>query len=377
MGRSYTKTYVSMVLVFFIISVFSGCAPKTPQSTKHISEQYLNSPPAGSSVDDSSEAPQLAKTESMLNEDRVFPTSESKDDCGMLKSFRFLAESSTAKYYAITYWSDGLQINGFLGVPKEGNGLPAIVYNRGGNRNFGVLQGNEIMFFTELGYVTVASQYRGNGGSEGKEEFGGADVNDVVNAVQLLETLPFVDANKIGMYGSSRGGMMTTLGIKHYYEANQSAIKSAVINSGEYDLQMSVKERPRMLTDVYMPLFGGNDGDASSESFQESLKLRSATQWPQAINVPLLILHGTADWRVPLEQAQEMVNLLKKQKAEFKYVFYEDDDHGLPNHAMEAWEETFDWFNSYLKPVTPLSFSELLKRKDELPEVSKNIVKNN
>ena len=41
--------------------------------------------------------------------------------------------------------------------------------------------------------MVVASQYRGNAGGEGKEEFGGKDVNDVLNLLPLLESLPKAD----------------------------------------------------------------------------------------------------------------------------------------------------------------------------------------
>jgi len=44
--------------------------------------------------------------------------------------------------------------------------------------------------YVEAGYVTVGSQYRGGGGSEGTDAFGGADVEDVLNLVALLKRLP-------------------------------------------------------------------------------------------------------------------------------------------------------------------------------------------
>lgn len=92
-------------------------------------------------------------------------------------------------------------MKGFLGHPK-GNGLyPAIIYNRGGYGEYGVLEGWEVALFVEAGYVAVASQYRGNAGSEGKEQFGGRDVNDVLNLVPLLKQFPYVDPERIGMMG--------------------------------------------------------------------------------------------------------------------------------------------------------------------------------
>src|SRR5688572_15620040 len=69
---------------------------------------------------------------------------------------------------AITYLSDGLQVKGYLAVPKRGDRLPCLIVNRGGNRAFGALDdGSAARRLGKLaawGYVVVASQYRGNAG---------------------------------------------------------------------------------------------------------------------------------------------------------------------------------------------------------------------
>lgn len=77
----------------------------------------------------------------------------------------------------ITYLSDGLKIKGFVATPKNGKNLPVMIYNRGGNREFGSLDEFEIYWmakYANWGYVVIGSQYRGCCGSEGKDEFGGA-----------------------------------------------------------------------------------------------------------------------------------------------------------------------------------------------------------
>ena len=49
------------------------------------------------------------------------------------------------------------------------------------------------------GYVVVGSQYRGNAGGEGKEEFGGSDVNDILNLIPFLANIRQADTSRIGM----------------------------------------------------------------------------------------------------------------------------------------------------------------------------------
>jgi dipeptidyl aminopeptidase/acylaminoacyl peptidase len=76
------------------------------------------------------------------------------------------------------YLSDGLQVVGFLWKPQDtvGKQFPLIIFNRGGNREFGKLTPwFHFGFYTYAsnGFVVLASQYRGNDGGEGREEYGG------------------------------------------------------------------------------------------------------------------------------------------------------------------------------------------------------------
>ncbi|MEP6713809.1 MAG: hypothetical protein ABJA37_15390, partial [Ferruginibacter sp.] len=93
-----------------------------------------------------------------------------------------LSETTLQK---ITYLSDGLKISGYVAKPKDINKkYPCLIYCRGGNRDFGSLTSFEQFYIQRMaawGYIVIASQYRGGPDSEGKDEFGGADINDVLN----------------------------------------------------------------------------------------------------------------------------------------------------------------------------------------------------
>lgn len=128
--------------------------------------------------------------------------------------------------FRISYKSEGLTITGFMVAPKSEGNFPVVVYNRGGNRNYGqLLVGHATDIFAPIaaeGYVVVASNYRGNSGSEGVEEFGGSDVNDVINLAKLSSHYPGADTSKMGMIGISRGGMMNYLAMKKAKSENIS-----------------------------------------------------------------------------------------------------------------------------------------------------------
>src|SRR5262249_41017330 len=70
----------------------------------------------------------------------------------------------------ITYLSDGIPVQGFVVQPDRSGGrpLPAIIYNRGGNRDFGRITFANLMDFAawaEQGFIVLASQHRGGRGT--------------------------------------------------------------------------------------------------------------------------------------------------------------------------------------------------------------------
>jgi dipeptidyl aminopeptidase/acylaminoacyl peptidase len=103
----------------------------------------------------------------------------------------FGSELKQTNFYRITYLSDGLKVTGFLAEPKEKGKYPCIIANRGGNRAFAQWDTLRMALYlgrmSTWGYVVIASQYRGNDGGEGQEEFGGKDVNDVLNLIPALK----------------------------------------------------------------------------------------------------------------------------------------------------------------------------------------------
>jgi len=90
--------------------------------------------------------------------------------------------SQGVETHRIKYGSGGLKIGGYLVIPKDIEGkLPVIIYNRGGNRNYGLIDKNlnHLEYLASNGYIVLASQYRGNIYSEGRDEYGGGDVDDI------------------------------------------------------------------------------------------------------------------------------------------------------------------------------------------------------
>ena len=247
--------------------------------------------------------------------------------------------------YSITYLSDGLKIKGFLVKPKKTGNYPCIIYNRGGNRDFGALKiahgAITLGQIAKEGYIVIASQYRGNGGSEGKEEFGGEDVNDVTILTEVLKEVEDADDKRIGMYGWSRGGMMTYIAL-----TKTNAIKAAVVGGAVSDNYSTIKDRPEMETKVLAQLIPNYADNKDAE-----LEKRSAIKWVDKFskNVPILVLHGNSDWRVKPKQSLTIALEFEKYRIPYRLIIFEGGDHGISEHREEVNKQVIDWFNNYLK----------------------------
>ena len=260
---------------------------------------------------------------------------------------------STVTLEEIFYESDGLKVKAYLVTPKGSvkGGYPSIIYNRGGNRDFGQLNEYKMVFIlarvASWGYNVVASQYRGNDGGEGLEEFGGKDVNDVLNLIPLVEKLPNTNPQKIGMYGWSRGGMMTYLTLM-----KTDKIKAAVVGGALSDLKMFDESRGgEMGVHVFSELMPNYAKD-KEKLIRERSAIFNADKLSKT--TPILLLHGTADWRVVPEESLNMAIAMQKAKVPYSLVMFEGGDHGLNEFDDEVDNFTQAWFDKYLNKNTPL-----------------------
>lgn len=240
--------------------------------------------------------------------------------------------------FNIKYLSDGLEVAGTIIKPKKKGDYPVIIFNRGGNRELGRITKDTQAFLSPIaskGYVIVGSQYRGNAGGEGKEEFGGKDVNDVLNLVSLIKSLDFTLPNNIFMLGFSRGGMMSYIAIKEGIDVNAAAVLGGITDLREtYNSRLDMRSMMKTLI-----------GCTPDECKKEYIK-RSAYYWPDKIDIPVLILHGQNDWRVDINQAEKLAEKLSELNKEYKLKTYQDG-HGLNNHYDDWTKEMYNWFDKY------------------------------
>ncbi len=285
---------------------------------------------------------QLLKREPVMLPDSILPVHQGNPT--------YQAINESVDISSITYLSDGLKINGYLATPKEPGTYPVVVFNRGGNRDFGALNAVRATYIlgriASWGYVVAASNYRGGGGSEGMEEFGGKDVRDVHHLIPMLANMAEADTSRMAIYGYSRGGLMT-----YRVLAETCAFEAAIVGAGVTNSIRMIAQRPPMEEHVYAQLIPNY-----SNNKEAALKDRSPIFWADQLckSTPIMLLHGSSDWRVSPEDAMDMVAELYRLKHPVRFHFYEGGDHGLSKYRELTSADIKAFLDHYVRDLNPL-----------------------
>lgn len=283
----------------------------------------------------------ISKIPGVLEVNRIHFTKEHEQLVGPITAKIAKKNEKSIFVYKITYRSQGHKVVGFIAEPRTGESLPCVIYNRGGSGEFALLKSG--IFFLRLpadlalnGYIVIATQYSGNGGSEGKDEMGGSEIEDVLVLQKILKKYSRANANKIGMYGPSRGGTMAYLAL-----AKVKWLKTVVTVGAPTNFIRQEKLRPEM-KEHFKKMFGGT---------LEEKKKRSAILWTHLFykKTPILIMHGGSDWRVSPLDSMELSQKLLDLHIPHRLVIFEGASHGLSEHLNESTKLTLNWFDRFLK----------------------------
>jgi len=244
----------------------------------------------------------------------------------------------------LKYLSDGLKIVAYVYKPKQTVGLklPVVIFNRGSGPR-GDIAPELVTFFHRLaseGFLILAPMLRQSDGSEGRDELGGADVDDLMNVLPLARSLAYADVNNVFMYGESRGGMMTYQAVKRGFPLNAAAVFGAFTDAGELVDSHPKQYSPAVLKQIWPDY---------EERKEEIFKSRSAIFWAEQLNVPLLIMHGGADWSVNPEQSLNLAQRLQKLGRVYELVVYAEDNHILSKNQEDRDRRAVVWFKRYMK----------------------------
>jgi dipeptidyl aminopeptidase/acylaminoacyl peptidase len=248
---------------------------------------------------------------------------------------------------------DGLEIEGFLTRPADWHSdqkYPMILMVHGGpNGMFGFHWNLEEQLYAGSGYAVFRSNPRGSSGYGMKfqravaGQWGGKAYQDIMNGVEsITKNDSWIDGNHLGVVGVSYGGFMT-----NWIVSQTTRFKAAVSISGISNF-ISV-EGTRDGAFGHSRDFGG-DVFSSFDNYWKYSPLHYAAQ----VKTPILFLHGDADNRVPLSQAEEYFRAIKHFGGTADLVVFPHENHTLvaaaePKHLVEAYRWRLYWFDRYVK----------------------------
>lgn len=263
------------------------------------------------------------------------------------ESVRGLRQYATPEAYAvaqadarfvmerIAYPSDGLTVFAYVYRPVHPAGrLPVIVFNRG-SWTWPAFAAELLVMarrLAERGYLVVAPMYRGSGGAAGRDEMGGADLDDLMNIVPVVRAMANADSNRLYLYGESRGGMMVYQALRDGFPARAAAVVGAFT-----DLEA-------MLASPQWAQAGAAIWPDLAERRAEIVQRRSAVHWSERIRVPVLILHGADDRLVSPDQSRRMAALLGAAHRPFELRIVDGAGHTLGERGAERDAWVTDWF---------------------------------
>lgn len=169
------------------------------------------------------------------------------------------------------------------------------------------------------------------------QDLGGGDLQDEVYATKFLEATGYVDSKKIGITGGSYGGFMTLMAIGKTPDIWAAAVELY----GIIDWMTMLQHSDPSLQRYERSLLGDPEKD------KKVYETTSPISYLHNVKAPLLVLQGDNDPRVPKEEAEQVVELLKKDGKNVDAHYYPNEGHGFAKceNQIDSIRRTVDWFD--------------------------------
>lgn len=220
-----------------------------------------------------------------------------------------------------------------------GSRAPAVVYVRGSWTvgDIGWQLAPALQRLAGHGYVVIAPLLRGSDGAPGPDEMGGGDLADLMNAVPLAAALGIADTSRLFLYGESRGGMMVFQAIRDGFPARAAATFGAFT-----DLDSMIDADTTVLAPVARTIWPDWPSRRSTIAPR-----RSAARWADRLDVPLLLMHGEADDRLPPAHTTRLGAAMRRAGRRAETWIVPGAGHALRGHEAERDSAAITWFRRF------------------------------
>ncbi|HYM62785.1 MAG TPA: S9 family peptidase [Thermoanaerobaculia bacterium] len=274
------------------------------------------------------------------------PVAVTHDNDELLKSVEMGATSDL--WYA---GAGGTDVQALLVKPPRFDAskkYPAVVLIHGGPQgawNDGWTYRWNAQMFAARGYVVFMPNPRGSVGygqkfvEEISGDWGGKCYIDIMNGVDKLAAMPFVDANRIGAAGASFGGYMIDWILGH-----TDRFKVLVSHDGTDNLESSYGATEELWFPEWE--FKGNPWD-NPELYEKW----SPHKFAKNFRTPTLVSHGELDYRVPIGEGLQLFTALQRRGVPSKFLYFPDEGHWvLKPQNSKVWYATVGaWLDQWLK----------------------------
>ena len=270
----------------------------------------------------------------------ALPVTESR--AGGLSSLDLL-EPELIRYKSF----DGREIPAWLYRPDGDGPFPfAVLIHGGPEAQERPIYRPYVQYLLSRGIGVLATNIRGSTGY-GKtyqklihHDWGGGDLEDWRHAAEWLKAQPFVDGDRLAVFGGSYGGFATLTCVTRLPEYWRAAVDIV----GPSNLVTFVRAVPPQ----WQRFMARWVGDPDTE--EDYLRERSPITYVDQVQAALLVIQGAKDPRVVKSESDQMVERLRELGREVEYFVFEDEGHGFTRYSndVHAYRLTCEWLESHL-----------------------------
>lgn len=233
---------------------------------------------------------------------------------------------STKKFFTFKH-PEGFELNGWMMKPVDFDSTkkyPVYMYAYGGpgsnlvNNSWGGFDYFWHQLLNQEGYIVVCVDNRGTmaRGRQFKHstylQLGKLETIDQIEVAKYMGSLPYVDKSRIGFQGWSYGGYMASLMISKGADVIKTAIAVAPVTNWKY------------YDNIYTERFLRKPSD-NKNGYEEN----SPTNFVKNIKGKFLLIHGSADDNVHVQNSMELADALVKNNIPFDFMIYPNKGHGI------------------------------------------------
>ena len=240
------------------------------------------------------------------------------------------------------------RIPAWLYRPDSEDDVPVIVWVHGGPEGQSRATFNGLaQYFLAHGYAIMLPNVRGSSGY-GKA-YGHLDdvekrmdsVADLESAAKWLGNQPGIDGNRLVLFGGSYGGFMVLSGLTTYPEFWAAGVDIVGISHFVTFLENTSDYRRAHREAEYGSL-------KTDRAFLERI---SPLNHVDRIAVPMVVIHGANDPRVPLSEAEQLVDKVRQRGLPVEFLVFDDEGHGLAKrkNQIAAYSTVAEFLNEVLR----------------------------